>query len=119
LHAGLVVAAAWHYTASAEQQERASMKVTRCLPVTAAVPQRKRPAKDLQPRAGRGGLEGVKPAQSRAQQKTGGYKRVEIFLGVEAAIALRQLMRDGRSAREVVETLLLAEKQRRKEHASA
>jgi hypothetical protein len=34
---------------------------------------------------------------------------------VEAAIALRQLMRDGSSAREVIEALLLAEKQRRKE----
>jgi hypothetical protein len=30
---------------------------------------------------------------------------------------LRQLMRDGRSARDVIEALLLAEKQRRKEHA--
>jgi hypothetical protein len=38
-----------------------------------------------------------------------------VFLGVEAAIALRQLMRDGSSAREVIEALLLAEKQRRKE----
>jgi hypothetical protein len=38
-----------------------------------------------------------------------------VFLGVEAAIALRQLMRDGRSAREVIEALLLAEKLRRAE----
>ena len=53
--------------------------------------------------------------QSRAQRRTGSYKRVEVFLGVEAAIALRQLMRS-RSAREVVEALLLAEKQRMKEH---
>jgi hypothetical protein len=50
------------------------------------------------------------------QQKAGGYKRVDVLLGVEAAIALRQLMRDGRSAREVIEALLLAEKQRMKEH---
>ena len=49
-----------------------------------------------------------------AHEKAGAYKRVEIYLGVEAAIALRQLMRDRRSAREVVESLLLAEKQRRK-----
>ena len=49
-----------------------------------------------------------------AHDKAGAYKRVEIYLGVEAAIALRQLMRDGRSARDVVEALLLAEKQRRK-----
>jgi hypothetical protein len=55
-----------------------------------------------------GHLEGDK-AQSRAQQKSGAYKRVEIFLGVEAAIALRRLMRDGRSAREVIEALLRAE----------
>jgi hypothetical protein len=48
---------------------------------------------------------------------SGGYRRVEVFLAVEAAIALRQLMRDGRSARDVIEALLLAEKQRRKEHA--
>jgi hypothetical protein len=81
----------------------------------AAVQQWQRRAKDLQPRARHGRLEGVNAPQSRAQQKTGGYKRVEIFLGVEAAIALRQLMRDGRSAREVIEALLLAEKQRRKE----
>ena len=55
--------------------------------------------------------------QSRAQQKTGGYRRVEVFLAVDAAIALRQLMRDGSSARDVIEALLLAERQRRKEHA--
>jgi hypothetical protein len=53
----------------------------------------------------------------QAPERAGGYKRIEIYLGVEAAIALRQLMRDGRSAREVVESLLLAEKQRRKAFA--
>jgi hypothetical protein len=61
------------------------------------------------------GIEGLKSAHKRAQQKAGAYKRVEVFLGVEAAIALRQLMRDGRSAREVIEALLLAEKLRRRE----
>jgi len=66
----------------------------------------------------RGGVSGPKAPQSRAEQKAGGYRRVEIFLAVEATIALRQLMRDGRSARDVIEALLLAEKQRRKEQAS-
>jgi hypothetical protein len=65
----------------------------------AAAPQRQRRAKEQRP---------------QAQEKAGGYKRIEIYLGVEAAIALRQLMRDGRSARDVIESLLLAEKQRRK-----
>jgi hypothetical protein len=65
----------------------------------------------------RGSIRGRNAPQSRAEQKSGGYRRVEIFLALEAAIALRQLMRDGRSAREVIEALLLAEKQRRKEHA--
>jgi len=60
---------------------------------------------------------GSKGPQSRSQQKTGGYRRVEVFLALEAAIALRQLMRDGSSARQVFEALLLAEKQRRKERA--
>ena len=60
-------------------------------------------------------VRGPKAPQSRAEQKVGGYRRVEVFLAVEAAIALRQLMRDGSSAREVIEALLLAEKQRRKE----
>ena len=70
----------------------------------------------VQPRLARGGcVKGPKAPQSRAEQKAGGYRRVEVFLGVEAAIALRQLMRDGSSAREVIEALLLAEKQRRKE----
>jgi hypothetical protein len=49
---------------------------------------------------------------SRAQEKKGAYKRVEIFLGMEAAIALRRLMRDGRSAREVIEALLLGARPR-------
>jgi hypothetical protein len=65
----------------------------------------------------RGCIGGPKAPQSRAEQKAGGYRRVEVFLAVEAAIALRQLMRDGRSARDVLETLLVAEKQRRKEQA--
>jgi len=63
----------------------------------------------------RGRLQGPERAQSRVQQNVGSYKRLEVHLGVEAAIALRQLMRDGRSAREVIEALLLAEKQRIKE----
>jgi len=63
----------------------------------------------------RGCVKGSQAHQSRAEQKTGGYRRVEVFLAVEAAIALRQLMRDGSSAREVIEALLLAEKRRRKE----
>ena len=67
------------------------------------------------PRLPGGCVRGPKAPQSRAEQKAGGYRRVEVFLAVEAAIALRQLMRDGRSAREVIEALLLAEKQRRKE----
>jgi hypothetical protein len=73
----------------------------------------------VQPRPQRGRPESARDAESRAQQKSGAYKRLEIFLGVEAAIALRQLMRDGRSARDVVEALLVAEKQRRKEQGSA
>lgn len=64
------------------------------------------------PRGGR--PDGVK-RQSRAQQKGGAYKRVELFLGLEAAVALRQMMRDGRTAREVIESLLLRDKQRREE----
>ncbi len=92
------------------------MKATPHPPKIAAVEPRKRHTKGSHPGLQRGRLEGPKPSQSRAQQKMGGYKRVEIFLGMEAAIALRQLMRDGRSAREVIETLLMTEKQRRKEH---
>jgi len=72
-------------------------------------------ANGVHPRLPRGSVKGPKAPQSRAEQKAGGYRRVEVFLAVEAAIALRQLMRDGRSAREVIEALLLAEKQRRKE----
>ena len=64
------------------------------------------------PRRRRGRLLGVKSA-TRASERHGAYKRVELFLGLEAAIALRQLMRDGRSAREVVEALLLDAKRRR------
>lgn len=64
-------------------------------------------------RARRARPEGVKAEHSRAQQRHGAYKRFEIFLGLEAAIALRSLMRDGRSAREVIEALLLDERQRR------
>ena len=70
-----------------------------------------------QVRLTRGSVRARNAPQSRAEQKDGGYRRVEVFLALEAAIALRQLMRDGRSAREVIEALLLAEKQRRKEHA--
>jgi hypothetical protein len=92
------------------------MNSIRQSPTTTPVPQRQRRTRDLQPRPQRGRLEGTRAAESRAQQKTGAYKRLEIFLGVEAAIALRQLMREGRSARDVVEALLVAEKQRRKEH---
>lgn len=95
------------------------MKTAQRATTAAPVQQRQRHAEDLQARPRRGRLEGAKAPQSRAQQKTGAYKRFEIFLGVEAAIALRQLMREGRSVREVIEALLLAEKQRRKEHASA
>ena len=63
-------------------------------------------------RVRRGHRDSAKAVQSRAQQKQGAYKRLEIFLGQEAAIELRRLMRDGRSAREVIETLLLSEKRR-------
>ncbi len=63
-------------------------------------------------RARHGQVDGDK-AGGRARDKGGAYKRVEIFLGVEAAIALRRLMRDGRSAREVIEALLRAEMARR------
>ena len=83
---------------------------------TATIQRRKRHGKGAyKPGLPRGRLEGPKATQSRTQQKAGSYKRVEVLLGVEAAITLRQLMRDGRSAREVIESLLLAEKQRMKE----
>ena len=84
---------------------------------TATAQQQHGRAHGVHPRLPRGCVRGTKAPQSRAEQKTGGYRRVEVFLAVEAAIALRQLMRDGRSARDVIEALLLAEKQRRKEHA--
>ncbi len=67
----------------------------------------------------RGRLPTPKASRPRAHQKAGGYKRVEIFLGVEAAIALRQLMRDGRSARDVIEELLLRARERRRDAAAA
>ena len=76
--------------------------------------QRTRSPGEPAPRRRRGRLDGVKTA-SRAQQKKGAYKRLELFLGLEAAIALRQLMRDGRSAREVIEALLLDAKRRRRD----
>lgn len=77
-----------------------------------------RRAKSPQPGQPRGRLEGAKAVQSQAQPTTGGYKRIEVLLGVEATIALRQLMRDGRSAREVIEALLVAERHRRKDAAA-
>lgn len=86
---------------------------------TLAAPQRKPTAGKPPLRFRRGRQEGVKVAQSRAQQKNGAYKRVEFFLGLEAAIALRRLMRDGRSAREVIEALLLNATQRRQEPAAS
>ena len=89
------------------------MKAAKHPPRTAATQQQHGRGNRVHPRRGR--VTGPKASQSRAEQKTGGYRRVEVFLAVEAAIALRQLMRDGRSARDVIEALLLAEKQRRKE----
>src|ERR1700693_4433687 len=87
-------------------------------PQRAATVQHQRgPASGAHPRLPRGCVRGPKAPQSRAEQKAGGYRRVEVFLAVEAAIALRQLMRDGRSAREGIEGLLLAAKQRRKKQA--
>ena len=93
------------------------MKAADQSPRTATAQHQQGRAKGLHPRLPRGCVRGPKASQSRAQQKVGGYRRVEVFLAVEAAIALRQLMRDGRSARDVIEALLLAEKQRRKEQA--
>jgi hypothetical protein len=84
---------------------------------TATAQQQGGRAHGAHPRLVRGCDRGPKATQSRAEHKTGGYRRVEVFLAVEAAIALRQLMRDGRSARDVIEALLLAEKQRRQERA--
>jgi hypothetical protein len=91
------------------------MKTTARTTPSAAAPQRH--AGDLSPRGRRRRPESVKPAHDRAQQKAGAYKRIEIFLGLQAAIALRQLMRDGRTAREVIEALLREEKLRRQERA--
>lgn len=88
------------------------MKTILRSPRASTVRGQKRHAKNAQPGLQRGHNERSKTNPSRVQQKTGAYKRIDLFLGVEAAIALRQLMRDGRSAREVIETLLLAEKQR-------
>jgi hypothetical protein len=87
------------------------MKASQRAPETTAVQRPKRHAKGSRSAVSNGRIDG-KAAQGRAQQKIGGYKRVEVFLGLEAAIALRHLMRDGRSAREVIEALLLATKQR-------
>jgi hypothetical protein len=94
------------------------MKAAEHPPRTATAQQPHGRANGAHPRLPRGPVRGPKAPQSRAEQKAGGYRRVEVFLAVEAAIALRQLMRDGRSARDVIEALLLAEKQRRKEQAS-
>jgi hypothetical protein len=90
------------------------MKAAEHPPRTAMAQQQLGGAKGVHSCLPRGCVRGPKTPQSRAQQKTGGYRRVEVFLAVEATIALRQLMRDGRSARDVIEALLLAEKQRRK-----
>ena len=84
------------------------MKNAAHLATTDALPQQPRRAGDLR-RSRRGARAAIKASQSRAQEKHGAYKRFEIFLGVQAAIALRRLMRDGRSAREVIEALLLSE----------
>jgi len=80
-------------------------------PAQTAAGQRQR-AKYQRPGRHRGHADGGQAPQ--LNEKAGGYKRIELYLGVEAAIALRQLMREGRSARDVIESLLLAEKQRRK-----
>jgi hypothetical protein len=91
------------------------MKAAEHPPRTATAQQQHRRGNGVHQRLPRGSVRGPKALQTRAEQKAGGYRRVEVFLAVEAAIALRQLMRDGRSAREVIEALLLAEKQQRKE----
>ena len=91
------------------------MKAAKHPPRTAATQQQHRRGNGVHLRQSRGCVMGPKASRSRAEQKAGGYRRVEVFLAVEAAIALRQLMRDGSSARQVIEALLLAEKQRRKE----
>lgn len=89
------------------------MKNTAHPPATRVAAVRQHSGQSLPGRSRRGRAEGVKAAQTRAEQKHGAYKRVEIFLGLEAALALRRLMRDGRSAREVIESLLLDERKRR------
>ena len=93
------------------------MKAAEHPPRAATAKQQRGRANGVHPRPARRCVRGPKAPQSRAEQKASGYRRVEVFLAVEASIALRQLMRDGRSAREVIEALLLTEKQRRKEHA--
>ena len=85
---------------------------------TATEQQRIRNAGESVPRQRRARPDGVEQA-SRGQRKKGAYKRVELWLGMEAVIALRQLMRDGRSAREVIEALLLEAKRRRRDVAAA
>ena len=95
------------------------MKAAEHPPRTATAQQQQGRANGPHPRLPGGCVRGPKAPQSRAQQKTGGYRRVEVFLAMDAAIALRQLMRDGSSARDVIEALLLAERQRRKEHAGS
>ena len=93
------------------------MKAAEHPPRTATAQRQHERSNSAHLRLPRGCIGGPKAPQSRAEQKAGGYRRVEVFLAVEAAIALRQLMRDGRSARDVIEALLVAEKQRRKEKA--
>lgn len=92
------------------------MKTTVHRATTDSLPPR-RHAGDLR-RPQRAARAAIKASQSRAQLKHGAYKRFEIFLGLQAAIALRRLMRDGRSAREVIEALLLTEDEWRREQAS-
>ena len=98
------------------RKPQALLKTVQGSSVTAFAQRRKGQAKGAagQPGLPRARLEGAGASLKRENRK-GSYKRVEVFLGVEAAIALRQLMRDGRSARQVIEALLLAERQRRKE----
>jgi hypothetical protein len=95
----------------------APMKAAEHPPRTATPQRQHERTNGAHPRQSRGCIGGPNAPQSRAEQKAGGYRRVEVFLAVEAAIALRQLMRDGRTARDVIEALLVAEKRRRKEQA--
>lgn len=94
------------------------MKIALSATAPVAAQQRKQAAGKLSPRPRRARPEAFKAAQGRAQQKRGAYKRLELFLGLEAATALRRLMRDGRSAREVIEALLLEEALRRQGRAA-